>query len=164
MSATRPRVYLLWAVLVPLGFVATHFYQKRAINALWTVIAVIGLGYMYKVLYLKISQMRQIFISWLVPVFLGMCVSGAVFYIDTFSANWLIGHLGAFWLAVMAVGYLWNGIVDPPRFWYLLNVVINAVAAMFCFMVLEFTIEQYLIAAVVSGWSMLNLWLFRSDA
>ena len=83
LTATRPRVYLLWMILLPIGWVATHFYQKHEINALWTLIAIIGLGYMYKVLYRKIAQMRRIFLAWLVPIFLGMCVSGAVFYIDT---------------------------------------------------------------------------------
>lgn len=164
ITAPRPRVYLLWGIMVPLGFVATHFYQKHEINVLWTIIAFIGLGYMYKVLYLRVTQMRQIFLAWLVPIVLGLAVAGAVFYVDTYSAAWLMGHLGAFWLAVMAVGHLLNGWVDPPRFWYWCNAVINAGAATLCFAVIEFAAVQYLIAAVVSGWSMLNLWLFRSDA
>jgi hypothetical protein len=163
-TATRARVYLLWACLVPAGFVATHFYQKRLINAVWTVIAIVGLGYMWKVLYLKIPQMRNIFLAWTVPILLGMGVSGAVFYIDTYGAFWLMVHLGAFWLGIMAIGYFLNGLVDPPRFWYFLNVCINLTAAVLCFTVPAFAAVQYLIAAVVSAWSMLNLWLFRSDA
>ena len=164
ISATRPRIYLLWGAMIPVGFVATHFYQKHAINALWTAIAIVGLGYMYKVLYLRVPQMRRIFLAWLVPILVGLCVSGAVFYIDTYSAAWLMGHLGAFWLGVMAVGYFLNGLADPPDFWYYYNFVINAVASALCFMVPAFATQQFLVAAVVSGWSMLNLWLFRSDA
>jgi hypothetical protein len=163
ITVTRPRVYLLWMILLPIGWVATHFYRHHEINALWTLIAVIGLGYMYKVLYLKVAQMRRILLSWVIPIVLGLSVSGAVFYIDTSSAAWLMGHLGAFWLAVMAIGYFFNGVYDPPRFWYFFNAIINVSASALCFTMTEFEIDQYLVAAIVSGWSMLNLWLFRAD-
>ena len=164
VTATRARVYLLWAVLVPSGFVANHFYQRHMINGLWTVIAVIGLGYMFRVMPLKVHQMRRIYAAWLVPIGLGMAVSSVVFYINgAFAAN-LIGHLGAFWLGVMAVGYFLNGLADPPSGWYWFNAIINAVACIACFTVPQFTNAQFLVAAGISAWSMLNLWLFRSDA
>jgi len=165
VTATRPRIYLLWAVLVPVGFVATNFYQRHAINALWTVIAIIGLGYMLRVMPLRqVSQMRRIFGAWLMPIVLGLVVSGVVFYVHTAAAGNLIGHLGAFWLGVMAVGYLLNGLADSPGHWYFYNVAINAVFCVLCFTVTAFVPVQYLVAAIVSGWSMLNLWLLRADS
>jgi hypothetical protein len=161
---TRARVYLLWAVLGTIGFVATHFFQLHIINAVWTAISLVGLGYMYKVMPLSVRQMRHIFLAWLVPIFIGMCVSGIIFYVHTPLTAYLMSHLGAFWLAVMAVAYFWNGIVDSePADWYWFAFVLNGAAAALCFWHEPFTDGQYLVAAVVTAWSMLNLWLFRSS-
>jgi len=163
VTATRPRVYLLWAVLVPIGFVATHFYQNHNINYLWVTIAIIGLGYMYKVMPLRVGQLRKIFLAWLVPITGGIIISGAVFYIHGSFAGNLIGHLGALWLAVMAVGYFLNGLVDAPSTWYWFAAILNAVAAVAVYAVHALVASQYLIAAVVSAMSMLLLWLLRSE-
>lgn len=159
---TRARVYLLWAILATGGFVATHYNQRQSINAVWFIISVIGLGYMYKVMPLRIRQMRHIFLAWVVPITLGMIISGLVFRISSSWAVSIIVHLGGFWLLVMAVGYLLNGLVDRPAGWYWFAVGLNLVAGVLCFTVNAFTDVQYLIAAIVSAWSMLNLWLFRT--
>ncbi len=165
ITATSARVYLLWGMLVPIGFVATHFYQRHAINALWTAISVIGFGYMLKVMPVRqVPQMRRIFGAWLIPIVLGLAASAIPFYVHTAAAGNFIGHLGAFWLGVMAVGYFLNGLADPPANWYFYNAFINAVFCVLCFTVTDFVPIQYLIAAIVSGWSMLNLWLLRADS
>lgn len=163
VTATRARVYLLWTILLPIGFVATNFYQNHNINFVWGVIAIIGLGFMYKVMPMGVGQMRKIFLAWLVPIVFGMIVSGLVFYIHgPFTGN-LIGHLGAFWLGVMAVGYVLNGLVDPPSTWYWTAAILNAVAAVACYEVHALILSQYLVAAIVSGLSMGLLWLLRSE-
>jgi hypothetical protein len=159
---TRARVYLLWKILATGGFVATHLHQRKTINPFWFTLSLIGLGYMYRVMPLKVRQMRQIFLAWLVPITIGMAVSGVVFYVHTPWAGDLIANLGAFWLVIMAVGYLWNGLVDPPSFWYYFAAFINFVAALLCYRYADWHSVQYLIAAVISAWSMLNLWLLRS--
>lgn len=159
---SRARVYLLWAFITVIGFMATHYHQRKTINPVWFTLSVIGLAYMFRVMPLKVRQMKMIFVSWLVPITLGMAVSGAVFYLDAPIAGELIAHLGAFWLIVMAAGYTWNGIVDPPGLWYYLAAAANLAAGILCFMVADWTSVQYLIAAIVSGWSMLSLWVFRS--
>lgn len=160
VMTSRGRVYLAWALLVPFGFVATHFYQFQRINSLWLAISVIGLGYMAKVMPLRVKQMRNIFLSWLVPLAFGMIVSAAVFRVD--SIGFLIEYLGVFWLGVMAVGYLLNGIFDRPSGWYLFAAAINILAATACLLSYDILLQQYLLAAIVSAWSMLNLWLFRT--
>lgn len=164
-SETRARVYLVWAVLVPAGFIATHFYQRQQINGAWFLISLIGLGYMFKVMPLKVRQMRNIFLAWALPITLGLFVSGAVFYyqLDPRAVTLMV-NLGAFWLLVMALGYFLNGLVDAPSGWYWFAAGLNLVAAALCFTVDEFSSGQYLIVAVVSAWSMLYLWLFRADA
>ncbi|MGI9027831.1 MAG: hypothetical protein ACR2FM_03255 [Candidatus Saccharimonadales bacterium] len=160
LSDTRARVYLLWAFLASSGFLATHYYQQDKINALWFTISVIGLGYMFKVMPLKIHSMRNIFLAWLVPIAFGMTVSGLAFKVDSLTG--IIPYLGAFWLLVMATGYAANGLVDPPSNWYWFAATLNAAAAIACFAIEPFTTAQYLVAAIVSAWSMLNLWIFRT--
>lgn len=161
-GTTRARVYLLWAILVPVGFVATHFHQEHNSNALWTLLSVIGLTYMLKVMPMRVKQMQKIFASWLIPIFLGMCASGVPFYVHTVASATFINHLGAFWLVVMGVGYLLNGVVDHPSRWYWIAAAMNIGAGIACFTVDALLPGQYLYAAVISAWSMLNLWVFRS--
>jgi hypothetical protein len=108
------------------------------------------------------ERMKKIYAAWLVPIGLGMAFSGAVFYIDAQWAAQMVGHLGAFWLGVMAVGYFLNGLFDAPSGWYWFAAVINAVACALCFTLAPFELGQYLIAAIISAWSLVNLWLFRS--
>ena len=159
---TRARVYFLWAVLVTVGFVATHFYQHKFINGFWAFLSIIGIYYMYHVMPLKVRQMRHIFMVWLLTILAGMTVSGVVFYIGGSTFGFLISHLGAFWLLVMAQAYAGNGLVDPPATWYWFAAALNAVFGILCFTVDALVPGQYLIAAVVSAWSMLYLWLFRA--
>lgn len=160
VTSSRGRVYLIWAVLVPLGFVATHYYQMPQANRFWLLISIVGLGYMYRVMPLRVKQMRNIFLSWLVPISVGMVVSVAAFRVS--DLNFLIAYLGAFWLIVMAAGYFFNGLFDAPAGWYWLAAVLNALLGLLCFTVNEFIAGQYLIASIVTAWSMLNLWLFRT--
>jgi hypothetical protein len=147
---------------VPVGFLATHYHQQQNINVLWTVISIIGLGYMFKTMPLRVGQMRNIFMAWLIPIGLGMIASGAAFYIDSAAAANFIAHLGGVWLLIMAAGYLLNGLVDSPSLWYWFAFALNVVAGLACLTIDMLLPMQYLIAAVVSGWSMLNLWVFRS--
>jgi hypothetical protein len=162
LNSTRARVYLLWAIIVPLGFLSTHFYQNHNINAVWFMISLLGLVYMYRVMPIKQKMMKRILLAWLVPIAFGMAVSGAVFYVRGANATNLIAHLGAFWLLVMAAGYFLNGLADPPSKWYWFNAALNLAVGIACFTIDAFTGGQYLIAAAVSAWSMSNLWLFRS--
>ncbi len=159
MIDTRARVYALWGVLVTAGFVATHYYQQHAINAVWTAILVIAFYFMWRVMPLRVHQMQKIFWAWAVPMGLAMSISGLVFYVDAIAP--LIGHLGAFWLAAMAVGYALNGVVDPPSDWYWFAAAINALAAVACWQVTELIAQQYLVAALVTAVSMGALWWFR---
>ena len=161
-SDTRARVYLLWAVLAAGGFIVTHFYQRQQINGLWFLVSLVGLGYMYRVMPLRIKQMRNIFLAWLIPIVVGLAVSGFVFRFSSSLAAALIANLGAFWLMVMAAGYFLNGLVDKPSTWYWFAAALNFIAGLFCFTVDSFTSAQYLVAAIVSAWSMLNLWLLRT--
>jgi hypothetical protein len=163
LTDNRARVYLLWAVLVTVGFVATHYFQNKLINGFWATLSVIGLGFMYFIMPLGDKRMRRIFYGWLVTIIFGMTVSGVVFYLETPTTGNLIAHLGAFWLLIMAVGYAWNGLVDAPSNWYWFAAFINLLFGLLCFTMDIFTASQYLIAAIVSAWSMLYLWLFRSS-
>lgn len=160
INDTRSRVYLLWAIIVTGGFIATHYFQRKEINPVWTLLSLVGLGYMAYVMPLKIRQMRRILLAWLVPITFGMIISGLAFRVDSLAG--VIPYLGVFWLVVMAAGYTWNGLVDPPGFWYWFAAGLNIIAALLCYFFEPFTLQQYLVAAVISGWSMLYLWLLRT--
>ncbi len=158
---SRARVYLLWALLCGIGFVWTHYYQMRQINIVWTVISIIGLGYMFKVMPMRVSRMQSILASWTIPIIIGMAFSAYAFLFD--DLRFLIQYLGTFWLVVMAVGYIWNGLVDRPLFWYAFAALINVLAALATYYIEPFLLSQYLVAAIVSVWSLLYLWLFRAS-
>lgn len=160
LHASRARVYLLWAVIGAGGFIWTHYWQLQRINLVWTVISLIGLVYMWRVMPLKVKKMRQIFLAWLVPIVFGMVVSILAFQVDSLAK--VIPYLGVFWLAVMTVGYLWNGLVDKPAGWYYFAVVLNLAAAALCYYSAAYLEYQYIVAAIVTAWSMLYLWLLRT--
>lgn len=160
-ASSRGRVYLLWAALVAVGYVATHYFQRQPINGLWFVLSVIGLGYMFKVMPLRIAMMKRIYLSWLVPIAIGMAFSAASFYVDVLTIE-LLGYLGAFWLLIQAIAFTWNGAVDPPGKWYYVAAAVNAAAAITCYLWQPLTEYQYLVAALVSTWSMLLLAIKRA--
>lgn len=139
---------------------ATHFYQKRLINPFWLVLTVAGLGYMWRTMPLKVSKMKMILVCWASVLLFGMAVSGLAFYIDGIAR--LVPFLGVFWLAVMAAGYAWNGLLDRPSTWYWFAAAINIAAAILCYYNSTFLEYQYVVAAIVSTWSMLYLWLLRT--
>lgn len=159
---TRARVYLLWAVLATVGFLATHYYQRKQINGFWALLSFIGIYYMLRVMPLKVRQMQRIFLVWLVTILAGMAVSGLVFYLSSDIAGNLIGRLGAFWMVLLAVGYAINGVVDRPAGWYYFAAALHLIFGILCFISDVFLPSQYLIAAVISAWSMLYLWLYRA--
>lgn len=161
LSDSRARVYLVWAVITGMGFTTTHYYQDKNINYVWFGLSLLGLYYMYRVMPLRVKQMRNIFLSWVIPISVGLSLSIAS------ARGWfapeLLGYLGAFWLVVMAVGYFWNGMYDAPSKWYYIVTGVNVVAAIAVYYYEPLLIGQYLFIAIVSAWSMLMLWVFRSD-
>lgn len=158
---TRSRVYFLWAVLVAVGFVTTHYYQNPNINGVWFVLSAIGLGYMVRVMPLRVTQMKYIFASWLVPIAIGILISALA--VRTRIAPELTGYLGPFWLVIMAAAYYWNGLVDAPGLWYYIIAAANLLSAAAIYASDSLLPVQYLLTAVISTWSMLMLWVFRND-
>ncbi len=161
LNSSRARVYLLWAFLTGVGFTATHFYQNPNINIVWFVISAVGFFYMYKVMPLGVNQMKKIYLSWIIPVMIGLIISVVLVRTDASPSS--IGYLGPIWLLVMASGYLWNGLSDNKGMWYYVAALVNAATAGIIYTNDNLLIGQYLIAAIVSVWSMLMLWVFYSD-
>lgn len=163
LSEARARIYLLWAGLTAVGFVAAH-YSKSAnnINLFWIILSIVGLGYMFKVMPMRMKPDKQIFLSWAVPIAFGAVVSIAAFKVRGLAE--LSQYLGAFWLLVMAVAYFLNGLFDAPSTWYWVAVGLNVAAALAIIVSESLLPVQWLIVAIISAWSMLNLWLFRSES
>ncbi len=116
---------------------------------------------MSKAMPLRVSQMKNIYLAWLVPISFGIIVSGLVFYVDSLAE--LIGYLGAFWLIVQSAGFLWNGLVDPPSHWYYIVAAVNFAAGLACYSFDSLIAIQYLVAAIVTAWSMMMLWVYRTS-
>lgn len=161
LHSSRSQVYLVWAVLTAVGYVATHYYQDKNINFVWFILSAAGFYFMYKAMPLRLAQMKKIFAAWLTPISFGIGVSIVAVRTDLLPE--IVPYLGVFWLVISAVGYIWNGIVDAPSTWYYIAAALSLVFAGLCYFLDSFLIVQYLIAAVVTVWCMLNLWIFRSD-
>ncbi len=162
INESRGRVYLLWAVLTGVGYTATHYYQHPNINGVWFVLSAIGFAYMYKVMPLRVKQMKYVYMSWAVPISVGLIVS--ILSARTELLPGLLGYLGAYWLAIQAVGFLWNGLVDSPGIWYYVASVMNGIGAISLYLSESLLPVQYLLAGIITVWSMLMLWLYRTDA
>ncbi len=147
--------------MIGIGYTTTQYYQDKNINVVWFVLAVIGLGYMYKAMPLRVAQMKRIFMAWLVPICLGIAISIIAVRLQIIPQ--LVPYLGVFWLLVQAAAFIWNGLVDRPAGWYFAAAGLNIVAAALCYFVDDFLQFQYLVAAIVTTWSMLNLWIFRTE-
>jgi hypothetical protein len=158
---SRAQVYLIWAAIVAVGYTSTHYYQNPNINFVWTALSAGGLYFMYKVMPLRVKQMRNIFLAWFVPILAGIFFS--VISARGYALVELVGYLGVFWLVVSMVAFIWNGLVDRPATWYFIGAAMCAVAAAACYSNDILLVNQYLIAGIVSTWAMLNLFIFRTD-
>jgi hypothetical protein len=159
---SRGQVYLLWAAITGVGYVVTHYYQNQKINLVWLALVAIGFSVMAKIMPMRVKQMKQIYGSWLIPITIGLVLS--ILSAQGVFLPELIGHLGAFWLFVQAVAFFWNGLVDSPSKWYYVTAGINLYAAGAVYLLDDLLAVQYLIAAVIAVWSMLMLFIFRTDA
>jgi hypothetical protein len=157
----RAQVYLLWAVIVASGYVILHSDPDESHIVGWLVASAAGFAYMLYVMPLRQAKMRAIFASWLVPITIGFILTIAAF--ESSVLNGLIPYLGILWAILQAVGFTFNGLVDPPSRWYWFGALSNILLAGFLIMVPALLSVQYALLAVVTTWAMINLWLFRSN-
>lgn len=131
------RVYLVWAVLLGIGFAATQFHQEANINWLWLVISLIGLGYMVRQTSLPefrtagLAHLYFVGLVWTLVIAQGMLLSVLPFVGRTPLAA-LSPYLGVFWLWQMGLGHWLNGLVDPPRLPYWITGGIQILAGVAC--------------------------------
>ncbi len=151
------RVYGVWAVLLLLGFGATHVFQVPAINLLWLVLSLVGLGYMVRQTSLPefrsagLAHLYYVGYVWVLVIALGMVISVATFWGHT-PLNALAQYLGVFWLIQMGIGHWLNGMVDPPRQPFWITGGIQVLAGILCWVLgLDY---QYLVAGVVGAGAM----------
>lgn len=162
ITDTRARVYLLWLIIVPPGFVHLYFEQPLWINYPWLATTIIGLGYMALVMRPFSGKLRLIFYAWLFPLVVGMAVSFLAASSPQFYS--LLPKLALVWALVQAAGYALNGLVDAPAGWYWFATALHILAAIFIFAFPALISLHWLLLAVISTWSLANLWLFRSTS
>ncbi|MDX2272027.1 MAG: hypothetical protein NW237_08765 [Cyanobacteriota bacterium] len=160
------RVYLVWAVIVLGGFVATHFYQAAGANWFWLILSLMGLGYMMRQTQLPefhkagLAHLFYVAMVWTLTIALGMVIS-VIPFLNTNPLTPLSLYLGAFWLFQMGTGHLLNGMVDPPRQIYWLTGGLQYVAGGLCLGIPALLSWQYLLAGVVGGLAMILLIVLR---
>ncbi|MEN9232370.1 MAG: hypothetical protein Q6L68_15845 [Thermostichus sp. DG02_5_bins_236] len=154
------RVYLVWAILLLIGFGATQFHQEAGINWLWLVISLIGLGYMVHQTRLPefrtagLAHLYFVGLVWTLVIALGMVLSVLPFMGLGVLAP-LSRYLGVFWLFQMGLGHWLNGMVDPPRYPYWMTGGIQILAGIVC---LVWGLEwQFWVAGGVGALAMLLL-------
>jgi hypothetical protein len=152
------KVFAVWAIIILMGFIATHFYQDPTVNWVWTVLSVIGLWVMYKHMPLRIPKLKKIFLGWVGVIVFGMVFSFAIFSFE--SLYFLIGYLGIFWLLLMGIGHWLNGWFDRSKI-YIYSGLVQVVAGVACYFFLPLLLNQYIVAGVVGAVAMVMLLLFR---
>lgn len=155
------RVYLVWAMIIALGFVSTQFHQLPDINNLWLLLSFIGLGYMaIALLQLKLPNLQLIYIGliWLLTIGFGLFMSIAAFMYEPLGE--LTAYLGSFWLLLMGVGLGLNSLVDRSPT-YLIFGGIEILFGIACYLFDPLILWQYLIAGGVGAIAMLGLIIYR---
>jgi len=99
--------------VILIGFVATHFHQLPDINILWLILSSLGLAYMgflLKRLQFRNRTLVRIGLLWLFTIALGMAISILTFILPPLAELSL--YLGVFWLGLMGIAHVLNGMVD----------------------------------------------------
>lgn len=155
------RVYLVWAIIVFAGFIATHFYQLPEINYLWLILSVIGLGYMGLLLkQMRFWEQKLLYIAllWLLTIAFGLTISTIIFVYEPLGE--MSAYLGIFWLFLMGLAHILNRVVDPSLV-YLQSGGIQILTGAICFIFEPLLSIQYLAAGLVGALAMVWLILFR---
>lgn len=155
------RVYLVWAIIIAVGFVATQFHQLPDINNLWLVLSFVGLGYMaIALLNLKSYNLQLIYIGliWLLTIGFGLSISIAAFYYEPLGE--LSAYLGSFWLLLMGVGLGLNSLADRSAT-YLICGGVEILFGLACYWFEPLILWQYLIAGAIGSLAMVGLIIYR---
>ena len=155
------RVYLVWAIIIALGFVSTQFHQLPDINNLWLLLSGIGLGYMAVLLWQQQSWNRQLIyigLIWLLTIGFGLFISIAAFMYEPLGE--LTAYLGSFWLLLMGVGLGLNSLVDRSHIYLILGG-IELLFGLACYLWEPLILWQYLIAGGIGTTAMLGLIIYR---
>ncbi len=153
------KVFMLWAVIVLVGFIGTQYDQSsfNKVNGIWAILSIIGLVYMKMKMSFAYADLKRIYLVWLVLIVLGVAFSQAAFL--NASLAQYIQYLGAIWLFIMAAGHALTGIIDKKKL-YIGTTAIQVIAGVAVLLVPGALEVQYLIAGIVGAASMIALVLY----
>lgn len=152
------RLFALWGVIVLGGFVYTYIYiasTPLAINGMWLVLSLVGLGYTKYLLPWSETSGRLIFLTWTILVLGGIALTHAAFYSASFL--FLASQIGILWLVIMGVGHGITGTIDGKKV-YIVTAALHFAAAAAAYVVIAgnpmlFAV-QYLVAGIVGAIAM----------
>ncbi len=151
----KPRiVFVTWAIVELVGWLATHYWPDPRVNWVWLVLTIIGFIPMVLYMPMKSVKLRKIMVLWIVAVGFGMVVSFLVFMVPRIM--WLISYLGVFWLLLMGVAFLVNARWWTPRL-FIIGGVVQIAAGLLPLFIPGLLYYQYLIAAAAGSGGMLIL-------
>ena len=152
------KVFMLWAVIVLVGFLGTQYDQSspEKVNGIWVVLSLVGLAYMKMKMSFQYADLKKIYLTWLVLIFAGIAYSEWIFY----SAYAPISqYLGGIWLFIMALGHAITGLIDKKKL-YVGTTLLQVVAGFAVIYSPELAPNQYLVAGIVGALSMIALVLY----
>lgn len=152
------RLFALWGVIVLGGFVFTYLYVAGtpvAINGVWLLLSLVGLGYTKYLLPWSEKSGRAIFLTWMILVLGGIALTHASFYAAPLL--FLAPQIGVLWLVIMGVGHAITGGIDGKKV-YIVTAALQCVAAVGMYAALAgdpmlFAV-QYLVAGIVGAIAM----------
>jgi len=155
------RVYLVWAIVIFIGFVATQFHQLPEINNVWLCLSALGLGYMglsLKQLHFRDRALVRIGLLWFFTIAFGMVLSMLAFVLEPLAT--LSVSLGAFWLGLMGLAHLFNSTIDRSAVYWLTGGA-QMLTGLLCFVIEPLQSMQYFLAGIIGSIAMLVLIRFR---
>ncbi len=154
LKNTRYKVYLLWAGILFVGFLATNAYQSENINGVWFLFSVIGVGYMLRVMPLQSKIMKAIFINWIAVIVLGLFISFLVFHLQALASLQIT--LGVFWMILLSLGFIINGFIEKkPQYYFGASIMFIPAIAVMLFSSL--IVAQFVMAALGTSLAMIYL-------
>ncbi len=158
------RVFLVWALVILVGFVFTYMslaLGPSTINLVWVGLALIGLVYSKMQMSFSEKAFRNIFLAWTVIIVGGIALSHSMYYWPPLLMY--SQYLGAIWLGLMALGHAVTGLIDKKKV-YILTTLLQLIAGVCIVLLLPSVpalfVLQYLIAGLVGAAAMLLLILY----
>jgi len=159
------KIFLLWAVVILVGFTLTYFTRTinpTLVNLGWAGVSLAALVYMKRLMPFSDPGLRNLFLLWSVLIALGIALTEGAFTVPILV--FIAPNIGVFWLVLMALGHALSGALVRKKI-YIATTAFQLAAALGAYLLIagapEYFAVQYLIVGVAGSLSMVIL-IFRA--